>query len=69
MTVDDVWFGFMLGLILGILITRKNAYFSGAIDAYYFAREPKHPGGRKAGRIIYKSLSHMYTDIPNPDED
>ncbi len=57
----------LAGFIVGALFTGSAAYLNGAVDAYYFAREPKHPGGRRAGRIIHKSLQHMYGDIPDPD--
>ena len=63
MEYSFIWMGFTLGYILA----NRASYRNGAIDAYHFAREPLHPGGRKAGRIIYKNLSHMYGDITNPD--
>lgn len=60
--------GIVIGFIIGYPIAAWGAYRRGAWDAYYFAREPGHPGGRRAGRIIYRDLNHMYGDIPNPDE-
>jgi hypothetical protein len=56
--------GFAIGAILGM----RSSYRNGAYDAYCFARDPHHPGGRKAGRIIYRGLRHMFGDVPNPDE-
>lgn len=67
--MDIFVMGLLIGFSIGTLFIRHAAYSNGAIDAYYFAREPRHPGGRKAGRIIYKSLNHMYGDIPNPDKE
>lgn len=55
------------GLIVGYVLGSSAGYFNGAIDAYYFARERFHPGGRRAGRIIYKYLRPLYPDVPNPD--
>lgn len=65
--MDIFTLGLLAGLVIGLLIDRRSSYRCGAYDAYYFARDPSHPGGRRAGRIIYRGLSHMYGDIPDPD--
>lgn len=57
----------VVGFVVGGLIGSRSGYSNGAYDAYYFARDPKHPGARKAGRIIYKGMRHMFGDIPDPD--
>lgn len=65
--MDFLTLGVVIGFVLGYPLSAWLNYQHGACDAYYFAREPGHPGGRRAGRIIYRSLNHMYGDIPNPD--
>lgn len=56
-----------IGFSVGALLGMHSGYRNGAYDAYYFARDPSHPGGRKAGRIIRKGMNHMFGDIPDPD--
>lgn len=65
--IDLILVSGITGLSFGILVGGWVSYGNGAVDAYYFAREPGHPGGRKAGRIVYKRLNHMFGDIPDPD--
>ena len=60
--------GILFGIAIGCFVGSSVSYKCGAWDAYYFAREPGHPGGRKAGRLLYRTMRHHYPDIPNPDE-
>lgn len=66
--MNDILLGFMIGMILSWLPC-YGAWCNGATDGYRFARNPYHPGARKAGRYLYKTMNIFYGDVPNPDEE
>ena len=61
--MSDIWIVIIVSILIGYFATLA-AYRNGVCDGAGAIKESWNPGYQKALRILHRSMSHIWNDIP-----